>query len=485
MARQTLQNRYKGQTTSRQKAAEKSQILLPEEETVLTEWCSLHGSSGKPASAPVLRGHALAISGKFPGKNWHRRFISRHPSLAFGKATGLDPKRAKNFNKTVVLDYFEKRKKLNDMFDGVPPEQDWNMDEKGLQMGGGRKNTGRKFIFVRNRKERYRIRSDNLELVTVIECISAAGEACPPSFILSNGPMPNVCDLPIGSVGKCVVQIIFIVIDITLHSIISIQMSENGWTARELCERWFSTVFVPFALARRVCSEKPIVLTLDGHDTHETPAMKRIAYENNIVIFCFPSKTTHKLQPLDVVVFSAVQRAWISHCEEQMALGVEIDRYNVVDEYVKIRGVITPDLIWKSFEKTGIYPFNPEIFTDADYAPSMASSIIAHVPSSFPAEIPSSPPAIPSDIEESDADCDYEPSLDFMPVDGIQEGDLDSGTENDSQSHGDHDSEPENGLRDDDYELEHQKILEIAVRQYKYLKFSVMYHMRCGFAASL
>ena len=31
----------------------------------------------------------------------------------------------------------------------------------------------------------------------------------------------------------------------------------------------------------------------------------------------------------------------------------------------------------------------------------------------------------------------------------------------------------------------HQKILEIPERQYKYLKVSVMYHMRCEFAASL
>jgi hypothetical protein len=63
----------------------------------------------------------------------------------------------------IVLDYFEKRKKLNDkyesLYDGIAPEQDWNMDENGLQMGGGRKNTGRKFIFARNRKDRYRIRS--------------------------------------------------------------------------------------------------------------------------------------------------------------------------------------------------------------------------------------------------------------------------------------------------------------------------------------
>ena len=65
-------------------------------------------------------------------------------------------------------------------------------------------------------------------------------------------------------------------------------------------------MFVPFATAHCVAN-KPIVLTLDGHDSHETPAMQHVAFENNIILFCFPSKTTHKLQPLNVLVVSPVQ----------------------------------------------------------------------------------------------------------------------------------------------------------------------------------
>jgi Tc5 transposase DNA-binding domain len=187
---------------SRHEAKSVAQILSPDEEAVLLEWSTLSATSAKPMSGTSLRGQALAISGKLPGKHWHRRFIRRHPSLVLGKSNGLDPKRAKNFNKTVVADYFEKRKILNDKYDGIPPEQDWNMDEKGLQMGGGRKNSGWKFIFTRTTKDRYRIRSDNLELVTVIECISAAGDSVPPSFVLSDGRLPDVRDLPDNSVSQ-------------------------------------------------------------------------------------------------------------------------------------------------------------------------------------------------------------------------------------------------------------------------------------------
>lgn len=49
-------------------------------------------------------------------------------------------------------------------------------------------------------------------------------------------------------------------------------------------------------------NDKPIVLSADGHDSHETDKLKAVAYEYGIIIFAF--QTTHKLQPLDVGVFS-------------------------------------------------------------------------------------------------------------------------------------------------------------------------------------
>ncbi|EGO30501.1 hypothetical protein SERLADRAFT_342563, partial [Serpula lacrymans var. lacrymans S7.9] len=88
----------------------------------------------------------------------------------------------------------------------------------------------------------------------------------------------------------------------------------NGWTDHDICERWFSDVFIPEASSHRV-NNKPSILTLDGHSLHEQSAIQRIAYNNHIIIFCngtsiVTSKTMHKLQPLDVIVFSPVQRKW-------------------------------------------------------------------------------------------------------------------------------------------------------------------------------
>lgn len=161
----------------------------------------------------------------------------------------------------------------------------------------------------------------------------------------------------------------------------SIATSPNGWTDPELGEKWFRETFVRNALACRV-NHKPIVLTVDGHDSHETDMIKTVAYEYDIIVLAFPSKTTHKLQPLDVGVFSSVQRRWTAHCGQRIIEGVKIDRYNFIPEYMEVRGVITPELIKKSFARTGIYPFNPNIFTDIDFAPSNATSRNVHLPPS-------------------------------------------------------------------------------------------------------
>ena len=102
--------------------------------------------------------------------------------------------------------------------------------------------------------------------------------------------------------------------------------------------------------------------------------IKDIAYEHGIIVIALPSKTTHKTQPLDVGVFATIQRKWSRHVGELACKGVMINRYNFIPEYMSIRDCVTPSIVQKSFKKTGIYPLNPKIFTDQDFAPSKATS---------------------------------------------------------------------------------------------------------------
>ena len=77
---------------------------------------------------------------------------------------------------------------------------------------------------------------------------------------------------------------------------------------------------------------------------------------------------------------------------------------------------MTPHLIAKAFEKTGLYPVNRSIFMPEDFAPSKASSTIAYVPETFPDAFPPSDPIELSDAETiqdsgSDDDLDSDPTF--------------------------------------------------------------------------
>jgi hypothetical protein len=113
------------------------------------------------------------------------------------KAQHLDPKCACNFNASTVAGYFKLRNQVEEKYGPIPLEHQWNMDEKGIQMGGGRKGSnGTKYVYGIANMDHYCQHSDNLELVTVLECGNAAGTMIKPYFVLKDGPLPNPLDDP-------------------------------------------------------------------------------------------------------------------------------------------------------------------------------------------------------------------------------------------------------------------------------------------------
>jgi hypothetical protein len=119
--------------------------------------------------------------------------------------------------------------------------------------------------------------------MTIIECVSPSGLSIPPSFILSSRPIPSFPNLS----GKIAV----------------IVTSPNSWTDNEISTAWFTETFIPFSNDNKV-SNAPVILLLDGHNSHESDAFRNTAFQHNIIVITFPSKCTHKLQPLNVVIFA-------------------------------------------------------------------------------------------------------------------------------------------------------------------------------------
>jgi hypothetical protein len=65
----------------------------------------------------------------------------------------------------------------------IPWSNVYNMDKEGCQWGGGQRMQAIKYFIPHNWYPQYKLRSANLELVTIIECICADGESIKPGFI--------------------------------------------------------------------------------------------------------------------------------------------------------------------------------------------------------------------------------------------------------------------------------------------------------------
>lgn len=206
---QTLRHRYLNLHGVANLGHTGQQLLSRVQEEVLVDWCIFLGLMGHPFHRVSIEFKVEQLAGRKPGKHWVKRFLKRHSAeLRFRKAAGLDPKRAQAFNVTNVHDHFLKLdtmfKKLNIKWKNM-----YNMDEKGLQVGGGRKCTGVKYIFGRRDQAMYKIRSDNLELVTVIECVAADGGALKPTFIFKGNASMDMAWLEVDEGVGCVPSIFY------------------------------------------------------------------------------------------------------------------------------------------------------------------------------------------------------------------------------------------------------------------------------------
>ncbi len=150
------------------------------------------------------------------------------------------------------------------------------------------------------------------------------------------------------------------------------------------------------------------------------------AIDGNVILFCLPPHTTHRLQPNDVGAYSPLKRAWNKASNQFLVEnGVPLRAKDVVAVYLNARlEAFKPETIKQAWRKAGI-GVNAEgqpqcdmtIFTAADFAPSISSSTQLHLPEGFPLphHIPLSFTRLPDDDPSSDSD-DPDPSDVLFPL---------------------------------------------------------------------
>lgn len=105
---------------------------------------------------------------------------------------------------------------------------------------------------------------------------------------------------------------------------------------------------------------------MDGHGSHITIEFIEFCLSVNIVAYCLPAHSTHLLQPLDVGLFSPLQKAYGKQVDRLVRFGnVAIHKGNFLPMLVEARtATYTQKNILSAWRGAGLIPHNPRHVLD-------------------------------------------------------------------------------------------------------------------------
>lgn len=291
--------------------------------------------------------HPFSHDTKMAGRDWLTSFLRRHKEISLRDPEPTSIARAVGFNKPSVDRFFSVYKQELEK-DNFTAQQVWNVDETGLTPV----HKPGKILAKTGQKQVGKITSgEKGETMTVVSAVSAGGAFVPPMLIFKRKRMSELLlkGSPPGTIGG---------------------VSANGWIDMDLFLQWLKH----FVKNVKPTPDNKALIVMDGHVTHKSLAVIEYARQNSVVMLCLPPHTTHRMQPLDKTVFGPLKTAYNAACDKFMVShpGRRISAYDqaelFTDAYLKVatmKNAIT------GFSSTGLWPFNPDVFSESDFAPSL------------------------------------------------------------------------------------------------------------------
>jgi len=290
----------------------------------------------------------------------------------------------------------------------------FNVDETGVTTV----QTPKQVVAEKGKKQVGAITSaERGELVTVVCAVNATGNAVPPMFIFPRVRYKDhfITGAPPGSIGTS---------------------TRSGWINEDTFVE-----FLEHLVQQTKCTPNlPLLLILDNHEAHISLKALDIAKTNGIVMLTIPPHTSHRLQPLDKTVYGPFKTyynraldGWMRSNPGQTASIYQIP--GCVNE--AFMSAMTPRNISSGFRSTGIFPYNRDVFSDAEFEPSMvsdrpnleqqpvAAGDAPMVSTSLSAELPSPGPAhacaSPSDKDSHPNHAGYVSPIEILPLPKTQQ----------------------------------------------------------------
>jgi hypothetical protein len=305
------------------------------------------------------------------GVHWPRNFVKRTDSLTTRFNRAYDRQRALCEDPVLIRSWFELVEQTKAKY-GICNEDVYNFDEAGFMMG---KIMTQLVVTGSERRGRPKaIQPGNRKWVTVIQGINAAGWAIPPFIIFAGQHHLSAWyeeDIPQDW---------------------AIAVSDNGWTTNELGVEWLKH-FIKHTEGKIVGARR--LLILDGHKSHQSLEFRELCKENNIYTLCMPSHSSHLLQPLDIVCFSVLKRAY-SH-EIEALIRHHINHITNLEFLPAFKAAFersyTSANICSAFRGAGLVPLQPDV---------VLSKLDVQLRTPTPASLPEAPweAHTPSNIQE-------------------------------------------------------------------------------------
>lgn len=325
--------------------------------------------------------YALAMQIKMPkawkrnkiaGVEWLRAFRKRHTDLSLRRPVPTSIARATAFNPYNVQRFFANFLNVMDRHK-YEAHQIFNMDETGFSTVP---NSHAKVISIKGVRTVGAIASaERGSMMTMALAVAASGRVIPPFFIFPRARMqPHFLHLaPVLSDGAA---------------------NPSGWMkAGE-----FLKFLHHFQKHVQANVNNPAVLLLDNHDSHLSYAALEFCEENSICVVSFPPHCTHKLQPLDRTIFGPLKAKYYQHCETYLRTNPHDPITMLVIPKLVASAMdvaVTASNVRAGSECTGIYPTNPDKFTEIDFAPADVSDRDSY---GYAAQTPAPEVEIPPEI---------------------------------------------------------------------------------------
>lgn len=286
--------------------------------------------------------HNFNKTSRMAGRDWLNAFMIRNNiSLRKPEATSIN--RITAFNKTEVQLFYNLLGELMEKHRFLP-KNIYNCDETGISTV----QTPGKILAAKGQKRVGTITSwERGKNITLMCAMSATGGYIPPMLIFPRKRLTPLLekDGPTGALYKC---------------------SENGWINENLFLEWL----LHFKQHAKPSADEPVLLILDNHASHISLPVYEYCKRNNINMLSLPPHTSHRMQPLDVSFFGPLKNAYKKECDSFMKshLAKKITPYDVASLVRKaFNNVASIGKGESGFRATGIFPINPEVFSEEDF----------------------------------------------------------------------------------------------------------------------